>query len=94
MNDVLMTLRTVVSLGAVLALLGLFVWALRRGSIRLSALAPKGTIAIETATSLGDRRQLAIVAVEGRRVLIGMTPTAISVITELGPKPESTGAVR
>lgn len=94
MNDVLVTVRTIVSLGAVLALLGLFVWALRRGSIRLSALAPKGTIAIETATTLGDRRQLAIVSVEGRRVLIGMTPTAISMITELAPKPESSGAAQ
>lgn len=84
MNDALTTARTLLSLLAVLALLAGFIWALRRGSIRLSKLAPKGTIVIETATSLGDRRQLAIVGVEGRRVLVGLTPTTISFITDLG----------
>ena len=86
MNDVLLTARTVLSLGAVLALLAGLVWALRRGTVKLSALAPRGTISIETATAIGDRRQLAIVTVEGRRVLVGMTPTAISFITDLAPK--------
>ena len=87
MNDAMIGVRTMLSLGAVLALLALFVWALRRGTLRLSGLAPRGTIAVETATSIGDRRQLAIVAVEGRRVLVGMTPTTISFLTDLGPKP-------
>ena len=59
MNDALVTVRAVLSLAAVIALLGVFVWALRRGSLKLSSLAPRGTIAIETATSLGDRRSLA-----------------------------------
>jgi flagellar biogenesis protein FliO len=86
-NGMLLTLRTVVSLAAVIALLAGFVWALRRGSLKLSALAPRGTIVIETATSIGDRRQIAIVGVEGRRVLVGLTPTAISFITDLAPKP-------
>ena len=86
MNDLLVTLRTALSLVAVLALLGGFVWLLKRGSIKLSGFAPKGTIHIESATALGDRRQLAIVTVEGRRVLVGMTPTTISLITELGRK--------
>ena len=89
-----MTLRTLLSLAAVIALLAGFVWALRRGSLRLSAFAPKGTIAIETATALGDRRQLAIVTVEGRRVLVGMTPTTISFITDLGAKSAAEGASR
>jgi flagellar biosynthetic protein FliO len=86
-NDLLVTLRTGLSLVAVLALLAGFVWLLKRGSIKLSGFAPKGTIHIESATALGDRRQLAIVTVEGRRVLVGMTPTTISFITELGRKP-------
>lgn len=89
MNDAMMTLRTAMSLAAVLGLLALFVWALRRGSLRLSALAPKGTIAIETATSIGDRRQLAIVSVEGRRLLVGLTPTSISVLTQLDARTPS-----
>ncbi len=91
MNGVLMTLRTVLSLAAVIALLAGLVWALRRGSLRLSALAPRGTITIETATAVGDRRQLAIITVEGRRVLVGMTPTSISFITDLAAKPVEAG---
>jgi flagellar biogenesis protein FliO len=87
MNDAMVTLRSALSLVAVLALLGLFVWALRRGSLRLFALAPRGLIAIETAMSLGDRRSLAIVGVEGRRLLIGLTPTTISLLTDLTPGP-------
>jgi len=86
-TDLLTTLRGVASLGVVLALLAALVWALRRGSIRLSALNPRGAINIETATAVGDRRQLAIVTVEGRRVLVGMTPTTISFLTDLGERP-------
>jgi flagellar biogenesis protein FliO len=93
-NGFLMTLRTVLSLAAVIALLAGLVWALRRGSLRLSALAPRGTITIETATAVGDRRQLAIVTVEGRRVLVGMTPTSISFITDLATKPIADGESR
>lgn len=87
MNGALTTLRAVASFAAVIGLLGLFVWALRRGSIRLSALAPRGAIAIETAMSLGERRSLAIVTVEGRRLLVGMTPASISLLTDLPPAP-------
>ncbi len=93
MNGALVTLRTVVSLGAVLALLAVFVWALRRGSLKLSSFAPRGTIAIETAMSLGDRRSLAIIGVEGHRLLIGLTPTTISVLTDLTPKPATAGSL-
>jgi flagellar biogenesis protein FliO len=79
-------MRAVASFAAVIALLAVFVWALRRGSLRLSALAPRGTIAIETAMSLGERRSLAIVSVEGRRLLVGLTPANISLVTELAPR--------
>jgi flagellar protein FliO/FliZ len=84
-------IRTISSIVAVIGLLGVFVWALRRGSLRLSALAPRGTIVVETATAIGDRRQLAIVSVEGRRLLVGMTPTAISFLTDLEPKSADAG---
>jgi flagellar biogenesis protein FliO len=85
MNGALVTVRALGSLVAVLGLLGLFVWALRRGSLKLSSLAPKGTIAIETAMSLGERRSIAIVGVDGRRLLIGLTPTTISFLSDLTP---------
>ena len=86
MSGALATVRAFGSLVAVLGLLGLFVWALRRGSLKLSSLAPKGTIAIETAMSLGERRSIAIVGVDGRRLLIGLTPTTISFLSDLTPQ--------
>jgi len=93
MNGALVTVRAIGSLVAVLGLLGLFVWALRRGSLKLTSLAPRGTIAIETAMSLGERRSIAIVGVEGRRLLIGLTPTTISLLTDLTPKASQAGAL-
>jgi flagellar protein FliO/FliZ len=77
------------SLGAVLIVLGLVVvlaWLLRRGALP----GLKGgarAVTVETAVPLGERRSLVIVAVEGRRLLLGMTPTQISMVTELGAAP-------
>ena len=85
MSDTFAVMRTVVSFVAVMAVLAVFVWALRRGSLRLSRFAPRGAVSVETAVSLGERRSLAIIAVEGRRMLIGLTPAAISLISDLGP---------
>ena len=93
MYGALVTVRAIGSLVAVLGLLGLFVWALRRGSLKLTSLAPRGTIAIETAMSLGERRSIAIVGVEGRRLLIGLTPTTISLLTDLTPKASQAAAL-
>ena len=87
MNDAMTVLRAIASFGAVLAVLAVFVWALRRGSLRLSRFAPRGAVAVETAISLGERRSLAIITVEGRRMLIGMTPAAISLLRDLAPAP-------
>ena len=77
---------------AVLIVLGLvaaLAWLLRRGS--LGALTGRGgAIAVETAVALGERRSLVIVAVEGRRLLLGLTPTTMSLVTELqGPAIQS-----
>jgi flagellar biogenesis protein FliO len=41
-------------------------------------------VTVETAVSLGDRRSLVIVSVEGRRLLLGLTPGQIALVTELG----------
>lgn len=87
MTGTLVTMRALMSFAAVILLLAAFIWAIRRGSLRLSALAPRGTIAIETAMSLGERRSLAIVTVEGRRLLVGLTPASISLITDLPAAP-------
>ncbi len=66
----------------VLGLVAALAWLVRRGP--LAHLANKGkVVAVETAIPLGDRRSLVIVAVEGRRLLLGMTQTNISLVTEL-----------
>jgi flagellar protein FliO/FliZ len=73
------------SLFAVVLVLGLvaaLAWLLRRGGF--GSLRPGSrTITVETAVPLGERRSLVIVAVEGRRLLLGMTPGQISMVTEL-----------
>jgi flagellar biosynthetic protein FliO len=73
----------------VLALVTGAAYLARRGAFRRFAGA--GAIAVETAVTLGDRRSLVIVSVEGRRLLLGLTPTHMSVVTELGaaPPPEA-----
>jgi flagellar protein FliO/FliZ len=76
------------SLFAVVIVLGLvaaLAWLARKGAF--NKLRRGGAVMIETAVPLGDRRQLVIVSVEGRRLLLGMTPTQISMVTELGPAP-------
>jgi flagellar protein FliO/FliZ len=74
---------------AVLIVLGLVVamaWLLRRGS--LGALRGRGgAINVETAVALGERRSLVIVTVEGRRLLLGLTPTTMQLVTELQTPP-------
>jgi len=69
----------------VLGLVGALAWVARRGTF--ASLQKRGAVAIETAVPLGDRRSLVVVAVEGRRLLLGMTPTHISMVTELRAAP-------
>jgi flagellar biogenesis protein FliO len=38
---------------------------------------------VESALSLGDKRSLVVVAVEGRRMLVGVAPGSVSLVTEL-----------
>jgi flagellar protein FliO/FliZ len=68
----------------VVGMVALAAWMLRR-------FAPprrqRGGIVVETASPLGERRSLVIVSVEGRRLLLGLTPTQVSLLTELGPVP-------
>lgn len=64
----------------VLALLGGAAWALRRNNtLRRGAL----PIVVETAVALGERRSLVVVSVEGRRLLLGLTPQSVALVTEL-----------
>ena len=75
----------------VLGLVGGAAWLARRGTFR--RFAGNGAIVVETAVTLGERRSLVIVVVEGRRLLLGLTPTHMSLVTELGaPAPTTQGA--
>ena len=75
----------------VLALVGALAWLLRRGSF--GALARRGgAINVETAVALGERRSLVIVSVEGRRLLLGLTPTTMQLVTELQNPPSIAAA--
>jgi flagellar protein FliO/FliZ len=68
----------------VLALVAALAFLVRRGA--LGTLGRKGkVIQVETAVPLGDRRSLVIVAVEGRRLLLGLTPAQVTMVTELAP---------
>ena len=74
----------------VLGLLGTLAWMLRRGTLVLPGRRAPGAIRVETAVSLGERRSLVVVAVEGRRLLLGLTPMQVSVVTELSALPPAT----
>jgi len=77
-------LRSLLAILVVFGLLAASVWLVRRGGF--DALGRKGprAVQVETAVPLGDRRQLVIVAVEGRRLLLGLTAANITLLTELG----------
>jgi flagellar biogenesis protein FliO len=77
-----LTARAVMAAVVVVGLMGLAAWMLRRH-------APIGrgrqAVAVESAVALGERRSLVIVTVEGRRLLLGLTPASVGLITELTP---------
>lgn len=63
-----------------LALLAGLSWLLRRSTLMRRSNQP---VMVETAVPLGERRSLVIVVVEGRRLLLGLTPGSVSLVTEL-----------
>lgn len=73
-------LRSFLALGAVAALLALTVWGLGRLAQSRRGRPP---ITVESAVTLGDKRSLVIVSVEGRRLLVGLAPGSVSLVTEL-----------
>jgi len=84
--------RVVLSLVIVIGLLALCAWALRRGMLRLGPFGSRSAIQIETAVALGDRRSLAIVSIEGRRLLLGLAPGSVSHLADLAPLPSDRSA--
>ena len=71
----------------VAGLLGALVLLARRGTLGGLMRGKSGPIAVETVLPIGDRRSLLIVAVEGRRLLIGASPVNVSLVAELGTRP-------
>jgi flagellar protein FliO/FliZ len=74
-------LRSLAATLVVVALLAAAAWALRR---TVEARRARTGMAVESAVSLGERRSLVIVSVEGRRLLLGVAPNSVSLVTELG----------
>ena len=66
----------------VLALLGGLAWFLKKTAATRRA---GGAMHVETALALGERRSLVIVTVEGRRLVLGLAPNHVSLVTELKP---------
>ena len=77
-------LQSLFAVMVVLALVVAMAWLVRRGAFAGLRNGSRA-IAVETAVPIGERRSLIIVAVEGRRLLLGLTPNQISMVTELGP---------
>lgn len=73
-------LRSFLALAVVGALLAATVWVLRR---TVEGRRGRQVMAVESALSLGDKRSLVIVAVEGRRLLVGVSPGSVALVTEL-----------
>jgi flagellar biosynthetic protein FliO len=80
-------LRGLVATAVVLGLVALLAWLVRRGTLAWPGRTDGAPVAIERAVPLGERRSLVIVAVEGRRLLLGLTPAQVTLVTELGPSP-------
>ena len=79
-------MNELIAVSAVLALLGGALWLLKTGMLSRFA-ARSAAVAVETAVSLGERRQLVIVSVEGRRLLLGVTAAQVTLVTELAAQP-------
>jgi flagellar biosynthetic protein FliO len=68
---------------AIIITIGLMAVVARFLSKGAAARRSSKAIHVETAVSLGERRSLVVVAVEGRRLLLGMTPSQVTLVTEL-----------
>jgi flagellar biosynthetic protein FliO len=74
--------RMLLALVVVLGLLAGLAWLLKRGVLVRRRATGLG---VESALALGERRSLVVVTVEGRRLLLGLAPNHVSLVTELGP---------
>jgi flagellar biogenesis protein FliO len=68
-------------------------WAARRGRLSFFTRQPS-QVRVEATVPLGDRRSLMVVAIEGRRLLLGLTPVQVSLVTELSTAPFETALAK
>jgi flagellar protein FliO/FliZ len=92
-TDVTSAVRGLTATVVVLLLVGGLAWLLRRGTLVLPGRRRGQPLAVETAMPLGERRSLVIVTVEGRRLLLGLTPASVTLVTELAAQPPFASAV-
>ena len=82
--------RSLLAIVVVFGLLGGLAWAARRGRLGFFTRQPSH-VRVEATVPLGERRSLMVVAIEGRRLLLGLTPMQVSLVTELTqPSPGAT----
>ncbi len=85
--------RSLLAIVVVFGLLGALAWAARRGRLGFFTRQPS-QVRVEATVPLGERRSLMVVAIEGRRLLLGLTPVQISFVTELSTAPFETTLAR
>jgi flagellar protein FliO/FliZ len=85
--------RSLLAIVLVFGLLGGLAWAARRGRLGFFTRQPSH-VRVEATVPLGERRSLMVVAIEGRRLLLGLTPMQISLVTELSTAPFETVLAR
>ena len=85
--------RSLLAIVVVFGLLGGLAWAARRGRLGFFTRQPSH-VRVEATVPLGERRSLMVVAIEGRRLLLGLTPMQVSLVTELSTAPFETTLAR
>jgi len=76
-------LRGLAATIVVVALAGACAWLLRRGKLGPLGRRRDRLVTTEIVAMLGERRSLVVATVEGRRLLLGVTPAQISLVAEL-----------
>jgi len=79
--------RSLFAIFVVFGLLALLAWLAKRGTFGAMGRQGRSLVKVEGAVPIGERRSLMIVSVEGRRLLLGLTPMQVSLVTELAPAP-------
>ena len=77
--------RSLLAIVVVFGLLFGLAWAARRGRLGFFTKQPS-TVRVEATVPLGERRSRMVVAIECRRLLLGLTPMHVSRGTELAGK--------